>query len=401
MQPEPKFNGRVIMLQDKFAAIEKELNTRFINREDEIHGLTLAALAGKHIELLGPPGTAKSMLVRAYSEYLDARRFQWLLTQFTTPDEIFGPISIQALKQEMYKRVPKGKLPEAEVVFLDEIYKASSAILNTMLTVLEERIWFNDSEVVKIPLIFCVGASNELPSTDEGLAALRDRFLLRFNVSQLQSPEHFSQLLALRSGKAVVAEAEHISPQELADAQSQVRDVPFNKDVLVSLQSVWAQVREKGIFPSDRRFVQTMDVMRAQAWYLGDSEVTSEAIVVAEDILWEKPEQIRDVKSIVRSCVNPGLLEAQSLVVDAIEAVESLMATGNPEDGDIIEVRRQLLMFREKMESSSKSGKVATIRGLMDKILQVLLDTAMERSVSARMVILRGLLTNLKSTKIV
>lgn len=384
------------MLQDKFIAVEQVLRQRFINREDEIRGLTLATLAQKHIEFLGPAGTAKSMLIRAYAEYIDAKHFRWLLTQFTTPDEVFGPVSIQALKQESYRRVPKGKLPEAQVVFLDEIYKASSAILNTLLTVLEERIWYNDGEEVKLPLVFCAGASNELPPEDEGLSALRDRFLLRFAVGYLSTNEQFSQLLSLRANGKQPSVCEHITEAELAQAQDEVKQLKFGADALASLQAVWEQVRDKGIFPSDRRFVQTMDVMAAQAWLIGDSEVRDDAVVVAENILWEKPEQIKDVRAIVRSCVNPGQLEAETLLTDALEAVESITSGGVAVDTDIIQVRRQLLVFRERIISIKQTDKIRALSSKLDIILAALLDAAMKDQQSDRLVLLEKLVKQIR-----
>lgn len=387
------------MLQDKFIDIERVLSTRFINREDEIRGLTLAALSRKNIEFLGPPGTAKSMLVKAYSQYLDAKHFRWLLTQYTSPDEIFGPVSIKALKEDSYQRVPTGKLPEAQIAFLDEIYKASSAILNTLLNVLEERVWQNNGSETKLPLMFCAGASNELPPEDEGLAALRDRFLLRFVVGYLGSREQFSELLHLRANGKVTTECEHITSAELVEAHEEVSQLTFHADALDALAEVWEQLRDKGVFISDRRYIQTMDVMAAHAWLLGDECVGSDSIIVAENIFWEKPEQIKDVKLIVRSCVNPGQLEAESLLADALEAVKSLLESTAPADMDIIQIRRQLMSFRETMRGIKQTAKVLQIAATLDIILTVLLEVAMKEQITERVSILAKLMTQLSPSQ--
>jgi MoxR-like ATPase len=138
-------------------------------------------LAGEHVLLLGPPGTAKSALVRAIAQAFGGTYFERLLTKFSTPEELFGPISLKALEQDRYQRVTAGKLPEAEFAFVDEVFKANSAILNSLLTAMNERLFHNDGAPTQMPLVALFGASNELPEGKE-LEALFDRFLLRFDV---------------------------------------------------------------------------------------------------------------------------------------------------------------------------------------------------------------------------
>lgn len=157
-----------------------------VERDTEVRLLLLAALSGEHILFIGPPGTAKSELGRRLSKLCAGSFFERLLTKFSVPEELFGPLSMRALEDDQYIRQTEGYLPEASVAFIDEIFKANSAILNTLLTILNERLFDNGSERLKIPLLCLVGASNELPESEE-LDALYDRFLVRKKVEQVSA----------------------------------------------------------------------------------------------------------------------------------------------------------------------------------------------------------------------
>src|SRR3954468_22455979 len=172
-------------LQGKFAAARKELSAALIERDDEVDLVLTALVAQEHVLLVGPPGCAKSLLLDSLMGWMRGRRFSALLNRFTTPEEVLGPISVAGLKCDVYRRVTAGKLPEADLAFLDEVFKASSAILNVLLKILNERTFeAGDGSAVKVPLKLCVGASNEWPSPETGkeLAALFDRFCLRKSV---------------------------------------------------------------------------------------------------------------------------------------------------------------------------------------------------------------------------
>src|SRR3954468_4161555 len=180
-------------LKPRFDAIRRELEQKFLAKEEIIRLMLVAAVAGEHMVLIGPPGTAKSALIRGFSRLIDARYFEYLLTRFSEPNELFGPVDIQAFRTGSYRRVVTGMLPEAEIVFLDEAFKANSAILNSLLTLLNERRFNNGSTVVKVPLVSLFAASNEVPSSDN-LDAIFDRFLLRVHSDNLDS-YHFHELM--------------------------------------------------------------------------------------------------------------------------------------------------------------------------------------------------------------
>ena len=175
--------------------LRTDLAARFPERREAIDGALTAVLAGEHVLFLGPPGTAKSALVRAIAQAFGGSYFERLLTKFSTPEELFGPISLKALEQDRYQRVTTAKLPEAEFAFVDEVFKANSAILNSLLTAMNERLFHNDGAPMQMPLVSLFGASNELPEGRD-LEALFDRFLLRFEVGYLLQPGNLKLVLA-------------------------------------------------------------------------------------------------------------------------------------------------------------------------------------------------------------
>lgn len=162
-------------------------------KEHIIAAALLCAVAGENMFLLGPPGTAKSMVAsRLKMVFKDAKAFDYLMSRFSTPDEIFGPISISRLKNDdRYERLTEGYLPEADIVFLDEIWKAGPSIQNTLLTVINEHLFHNGGQVVQTRMKALIAASNELPAKEEGLEALWDRFLVRMVSNCIESDTSF------------------------------------------------------------------------------------------------------------------------------------------------------------------------------------------------------------------
>ena len=182
--------AQVTQTLQRLQQVARSLESTFLGKSEAIRLMLIAAIAGEHMVLIGPPGTAKSALIRLFAKLVDATYFEYLLTRFTEPNEIFGPIDIQAFRGGEYKRRMDGMLPQAEIVFLDEVFKANSAILNSLLSVLNERVYTVGGSVWKTPLISAFGASNEVPN-DEDLMAVFDRFLLRVrseNLGQLSLP---------------------------------------------------------------------------------------------------------------------------------------------------------------------------------------------------------------------
>jgi len=176
-----------------FQDLARQMGAQFLDKQEIIRLMTVSAIAGEHMVIVGPPGTAKSAMIDMFAKLIDARYFEYLLTRFTEPNELFGPVDISAFREGRYTRRLEHMLPTAEIVFLDEIFKSNSAILNSLLHVINERKFQNGPEVVNVPLISLYAASNEVPN-DDNLAAMFDRFLVRVLSDNLDS-YHFHELM--------------------------------------------------------------------------------------------------------------------------------------------------------------------------------------------------------------
>src|ERR1700690_2474319 len=249
----------------KLVAIREELNYLFLERGFLIDGALCALLSGSHVLIIGPPGTANSMLADELCRRIEgADYFQWLLTKFSTPEEIFGAVSLSGLEHDDYRRVTSHKLPEAHIAFLDEIFKSNSSILNALLTIINERLFHNGRERVRVPLITMFGASNELPDEEE-LTALYDRFMLRFTVDYVV--EEFRFLKLLEGTRAAVRTTLGFS--ELDELRAQTRAVEVPGSELTAIAELRRGPTRQRIVVSDRRWRNSLDVLRAHAFLSG------------------------------------------------------------------------------------------------------------------------------------
>jgi MoxR-like ATPase len=245
------------------------MKSAFVGKDEIIDLLGVCLVGGENLFLMGPPGTAKSALVQDLARRIDGRAFDYLLTRFTEPNELFGPFDIRKLREGELITNTEGMLPEAALVFLDELLNANSAVLNSLLMVLNERIFRRGRETRPLPLLLAVGASNYLPE-DEALAALFDRFLVRVpcqNVpqEQLQNVLHAGWELDRAAGAAPAAT---VSVAEIGELQSVVRDVDVTRVRPVYVELV-QRLRHAGISVSDRRAVKFQRLMAASALLAG------------------------------------------------------------------------------------------------------------------------------------
>lgn len=245
------------------------MQSAFVGKDEIIDLLGVCLVGGENLFLMGPPGTAKSALVQDLARRIDGRAFDYLLTRFTEPNELFGPFDIRKLREGELITNTEGMLPEAALVFLDELLNANSAVLNSLLMVLNERIFRRGRETRALPLLLAVGASNHLPE-DEALAALFDRFLVRVtcqNVAQeqLQDVLHAGWELDRAAGAAPAAT---VSVAEIGELQRVVRDVDVTRVRPVYVELV-QRLRHAGISVSDRRAVKFQRLMAASALLAG------------------------------------------------------------------------------------------------------------------------------------
>jgi MoxR-like ATPase len=276
------------------------LKLRFVGRDEVVDLIALAAVAGEHLFLLGPPGTAKSLLVREFAGAVRCGYFEYLLTRFSEPTELFGPVDIARLREGVVATVTKGMLPEAEFAFLDELFNANSAILNNLLTVLNERVYRRGSETHHLPLISAFAASNRLPE-DDALQALFDRFLLRCKVDSLPRPQ-LPALLAAgwaieRNGKPASDTADAPSADDLRTMAQRAKDVDLGS-VLNTYADTVTKVRDLGVALTDRRAVKVLKLVAASAVMCGRSTANPSDLWVLRYV-WDRAEQIGPLGALV------------------------------------------------------------------------------------------------------
>jgi MoxR-like ATPase len=343
----------------RLRAIRDELSERFYERADVVRTLVVALLAGQHSLVLGPPGTAKSELARELTGRIEgAAYWEILLSKFTAPTRMFGPIDVAALARGEYRQVYDGRATTAHVAFLDEIFKCSTAALNETLGYLNERIYHpeNGGAPIRCPLIAAITASNELPSGEDS-AAIYDRLLVRIEVGYLEDPSNFAALV--RSAVGRPAAPAPPTTVELAALQHAVTeavpavDVPDTiVDAMVTLR---AALRRKELVASDRRWRQAVRLLQASAYLDGRTAVTETDLSVLTHVLWNSPAQRPVVEREVLHLVNPDAKEALDLadVIDELEAQLDAMAGQSREalsEWVIKKAHNQLAMAGKRLE---------------------------------------------------
>ena len=291
-------------------------------RDEAISLALLTALGGESIFLLGLPGVGKSMIARRLKmAFKDATSFEYLMSRFSTPDEIFGPVSISKLKDgDTYERVVDGYLPTADVVFLDEIWKAGPAIQNTLLTVLNEKIFRNGKQDLKLPLKAVISASNELPAEGEGLEALWDRFIVRYVVKPIENKTNFLSLVIDQPEECEVPEELQFSADELSEIKAEAMNVkvPIEVSELVfSIRKLLIEEKKKQEdnvdvnncdlvdppYVSDRRWKKIVGLLRVSAYLNGRDAVDLSDCLILNHMLWDKDEQILSVTKLVAQAI--------------------------------------------------------------------------------------------------
>ncbi len=306
-------------MQQNLQNICAHMEQGLIERSSAVRLSLLSALSGEHLLLLGPPGTAKSLLARKLQHaFQSVNYFERMLTRFSVPEELFGPLSIKALEQDKYHRLTDSYLPEAGIAFIDEIFKANSAILNSLLTLLNEREFDNGAERTSVPLISVIAASNELPYEEE-LEALYDRFLVRFNVQPV-SDDSFDLLLDVQLDEYEEVNFKPLTAKDIESIQTQALSIKLDDNARSLLHSLRQFLSTQDIYISDRRWKKSFSLLQVSACTNDQSTITDLDCLLLINVLWNEPQQ--------KEIIDKWFLDHLKLDIEpTIQRIEKLVKT--------------------------------------------------------------------------
>ena len=376
-------------LQDKVIAMQDWMQSQLFERESAVQSLMIAALAGENAVLIGPPGTAKSQLSRLFSRAITgATYFEQLLTRFSTPEDLLGPLSLAGLQADKYRRQLGGRFADSHVVFLDEVFKSNAGTLNALLAGLNERVVHDDGAVKRIPLRFCLGASNELPKGEEGLEALWDRFMVRITVGYVRDRQLRSRLAL--GGHALKNDPPPTMTVDEWDAACvEAMGLKMDDRVANALVELTMKLEKEGIAISDRRMVKLGSLLRSAAYVSGDSQCDTEHFLLLSNALWDRPEQQAVVTAKCSESQAPQYVDAQRKH-DAVMSVIAPMIAANDGGQDVKalaqigQAMKELKALGLQLPKDSKPRN--RIRGLNAKLAEIhaqLTMRAAERHTSA------------------
>ncbi len=351
---------KVLDLKNTILNIKQEFSAYFKERDAEINGSLLALLSGEHVLLLGPPGTAKTLLANKICETIEGGNFfHYLLTRFSTPEEVFGPLSLKALEKDEFSRRVEGYLPTAHIALLDEIFKANSSILNSLLTVLNERKYHNGKEVMDVPLFSVFGASNELPEEDESLEALYDRFLFRYSVDYIQHEENLEALIFENTEDFLPSTK--LSVEDIKEIQKKARDMRVDPEVRAIIRGLRRELKNSNIFVSDRRWKKIINVLRVASAVNGHTSVNRMTVVLLQHMLWDLPEQKETIRKLILDRVVSGGTDTGKLKQNVLDLRNSVYSCLQQELPDPISCNK---CFEEEKKTTGglKSSRFAGVK---------------------------------------
>ncbi|WP_216586089.1 AAA family ATPase [Metallosphaera yellowstonensis] len=349
-------SNRLLELPKKFL---EDLYAPFVGREEEAKVLTLALLTKEHVVLIGEPGTAKSALARRAAELLNAKFFMYLLTKYTEPAELFGALDVNALKQGIYKRITKDRLPESELAFLDEIFNANSAILNALLSLLNERVLYDGYNVIKVPLRTLISASNRVPDEPE-LEALYDRLLLR----------HYAKPVGEDMWKDLIESSWEIefterwkvrepimSVQDLDRIYSMLPEVDLSQ-IKGKLLKLYAMLEEKGVHLTDRRKGKVLKIVSAHALLNARTKATEEDLIVLKYIAPKEIDDFEKVSALLSEELKTPIKYMRELneIYNNIREAGKYVEAASESDPRLIDLIRSLRATKDRVISLGKES---------------------------------------------
>jgi len=349
-------SNRLLELPKKFL---EDLYAPFVGREEEAKVLTLALLTKEHVVLIGEPGTAKSALARRAAELLNAKFFMYLLTKYTEPAELFGALDVNALKQGIYKRITKDRLPESELAFLDEIFNANSAILNALLSLLNERVLYDGYNVIKVPLRTLISASNRVPDEPE-LEALYDRLLLRHYAKPVG--EDMWKDLMESSWEIEFTERWKVrepimSVQDLDRIYSMLPEVDLSQ-IKGKLLKLYAMLEEKGVHLTDRRKGKVLKIVSAHALLNARTKATEEDLIVLKYIAPKEIDDFEKVSALLSEELKTPIKYMRELneIYNNIREAGKYVEAASESDPRLIDLIRSLRATKDRVISLGKES---------------------------------------------
>ena len=363
-----------LTVKEKFDLTRRELNASLIERSEEIDLLLTSLIAGEHLLLVGPPGCGKSLLIDSLMRWTHGSKFSCLLNRFSMPEELLGMYSLSELKFDKFVRITTNKLPESQYVFLDEIFRASPAILNVLLKLLNEKVFDKGDGVARrVPLEICLGAANDFPQGDESksLGALMDRFMLRKSVLPISSMAGRQRLLWNNSAPEF---STSLTSSELTAARLDAQGIPWSSEGMKALEAILDELARQSVRPSDRRQYKSVAIVQAFAWLNGAEDVQPEHLEVLQHVLWnDHAEESAKVRSVILQVAAPVGMKVSGLISE----IEQVLSSVDPKDlGQAATGAAKLSEINKSLKGLKSHPKaVAAIAYLKEQITQLRLKS--------------------------